>query len=171
MDDLVMDMTKKLNDNQFLSNVRVPILDGFEIVPNEGTLFTAVNGVNYIEQFLTDGILAESESLESHSKKVMKDIENTMTQAGLEDVSNNIHFIKDYKNKDFTFKVYVQDNIGKGKIIRQFSIFFIDPDYNSFYQISLATCPYPVDQMDYVREELTVNMLTTINNLMDNVGH
>lgn len=171
MDEMIMNMTKKMNENQYLSNVHVPILDDFKIIPNEGTLFTAVSGVNYIEQFLTDGILKEGDNFEKHVKNVMRDIEKTMMEAGLEDVENNIHYLKDYKTKDFHFKVYVQDNIGKGKIIRQFNIFFLDPDYNSFYQLSLATSPYPVEEMDYVREALTVNVITTINNLMDNITH
>ena len=171
MDELVMKMAEKMNENEFLSNVKVPILDGFKIVPNEGTLFTAISSVNYIEQFLTDGILKDGDTFEKHVDSVMNDIRKTMREAGLEEVDENVHFLKDYHTSKFDFKVYVQDNIGKGKIIRQFNLFFVDPDYNSFYQISFATCPYPVEEMDYVREELTVNILTTLNNLMDNVGH
>ena len=171
MDDLVMNLTKKLNENEFLANVQVPILDGFHVVPNEGTLFTALSDVNYIEQFLSDGVLAEGDTFDEHVKKVLKDIEKTMKDAGLEDPEGNIHFLKDYITHTFNFKVYVQDNIGNGKVIRQFNMFFVDPDYNAFYQISLAASPYPISELNFVREELTMNMITTINNLMDNVTH
>ena len=170
MNNVAEKLVKDLNQLEYLNHVKVPILDGFHVVPNEGTLFTAISDVNYIQQFLCDGILDENDSFEEHVTKVMKDIERTMKSAGLEDVDNNIHFLKDYRTKSFTFKVYILDNIAKGKVIRQFNMFFLDPKYRSFYQLSLATSPYPIKDLDYVREELTMNILTTINNLMDNVS-
>lgn len=170
MNEKIMDFAKSLNKQEYLNSVKVPILDGFHVIDNPGPLFTAVSDVHYVEQFLCDGILKE-ESFEDHVTKVLKDIRKTMIDSGLEDIDNNIHFLKDYKTSQFFFKVYVIDNIGNGKIIRQFHMFFLDEKWNSFYQLTLSTSPYPVKDMDYVREDLTMNILTTINNLMDHVTY
>ena len=167
MNDKINDLVAKLNENEFLSNVKVPILDGFTQIQNPNTLFTATNEDNYIEQFLSDGII--NEDLDTHINNVIEDTKSAMKEAGIEEVDNSIKFLKNYKNNYFDFKVYTQDIILNNRIIRQFNVYFIDKDTNAFYQVSLSTGPYELDKKQYVQEDLSSNMIMTINNLMDHI--
>ena len=167
MADKINEFVKELNQNEFLKNIKVPILDGFTIIDNPNTLFTAVNEDNFIEQFLTDGIIEED--FETHIKRVIEDTKKTMKEANLENIENSIVFLKNYKNKHFDFKVYTQDNIFNNHIMRQFNIYFIDQDTNAFFQVSLSSSPYKIEKKEYVTEDLTSNMIMTVNNLMDNI--
>lgn len=160
-----------VEEKEFLANVNVPILDGFHIVDNPGTVFTAVNDEDYIEQFLTDGILPEGEEFNQHIEKVLFETKKFMKDSGLEKVDDNISFFKNYQNNDFRFRIYIQDNIINKKIIRQFNAFFIDNDTNAFYQVSFASCPYSLDDKSYVEEDLTASMITTFYNLLDLIKH
>ena len=167
--DQLMDFVSDLNEKNILSSVSVPILDGFQLIPNEGTLFTAVSDENFIQQFLYDGILEDGEDFESRLDKVVEDTKKFMRESGLSDVEHNFHFFKKYKNSDFRFKIYIQDNILNEKIMRQFNIYFVDDDTREFFEVTFCCCPYSIDEEDYVREDLTMSMISTINNLMDNI--
>lgn len=165
MNNEINNFVAKLNENDFLNNVQVPILDGFTPIENPNTLFTATNKDNYLEQFLTDGII--NEDIDTHINSVIEDTKKSMKEAGIEEVENSINFLKNYKNNFFDFKVYTQDIILNNRIIRQFNIYFIDNDTNAFYQVSLSTGPYELSKKQYVQQELSANMIATINNLMD----
>jgi len=167
MNNKINTFVNELNKTEFLKNIKVPILDGFTVIDNPNTVFTAVNEDNYIEQFLTDGVIKEE--FETHIKNVIEDTKNTMREAELEDVDKSINYVKDYKNNYFDFKVYTQDNILNNNLIRQFNIYFMDSDTNAFFQVSLSSAPFVIEKKDYVQEDLTSSMLMTINNLMDHI--
>jgi len=169
MDQVVIDMTKELNEKNILDNVKVPILKGYEELEFSGTIFTAASITDSLEQFLCDGIITEP--FEEHIEKVIKDTLEAMKEGKLEVNDNTIFYLSDYHTKDFYFKVYVQDNIGEGMIIRQFNMYFMDPKTNAFYQLSLTTAPYPTSQMEYVTNEFSHKMLPTLKSLMDQVHY
>ena len=171
MDDKIMDFAKKLDEKEYLNNISVPILDGFQMIENPGTLFTAISEDNSIEQFLCDGVIRENETFESHIELVVKDIKDTMNESGLEDSEHNVKFFKYHKTKEFEFKIYIQDNVIDGKIIRQFNIFFMDSKSNAFYQLALSTAPYSTKDIKYVKNDLTLNVLDSITNLMNNIHY
>lgn len=167
MNDKIMSFVKDLNDLSFLSNVNVPVLDGFKVVPNKGTLFTAVSDDNYIEQFMTDGVLDYGESFESHVEKVINDTKNFMKDASMSGVNESFIFLKDYTTLKYDFKIYIQDNILNEKIIRQFNIYFIDKNTRAFYEITFSSRAYSLSELDYLNNEITSSMLTTVNNMLD----
>ena len=170
MNDLIIDLTKKLNEKEFLKNVKVPILDGFHLVPNEGTLFTAISDQKSIEQFLCDGFLVQ-ESFEEHVNKVIQSIKQTMINYQFQAVENNISYLKDYPTKDFHFKVYQQDNIINDKICRQYNMFFVDKKTNAFYQLAYSTPPYSIKDMGYIHNELADYSIKIIDQLMNGVTY
>ena len=170
MDDMIIKLTQEINKKSFLENVKVPILEGYHLVPNQGTLFTAISDKKGIEQFLCDGFL-ENESFEEHVEKVIHDIKNTMINYHFKAVENNISFLKDYPTKDFHFKVYQQDNIINDKISRQYNMFFVDKKTNAFYQLAYSTPPYSIKDMSYIHDELAKNSIQVIDGLMNRVSY
>lgn len=167
MNDKTNEFVKKLNEKSYLQNIKVPILNGFTIVDNPNSIFTAVNDKNYIEQFLTDGII--NESFEKHIEKVIEDTKKTMNDSNLEDVDKSFNFIEDYKNDYFDFKVYTQDIKITERIIRQFNIYFMDKDTEAFFEVTLCSAPYDIKDIDFVNGELTTNMKNTIHDLMNHI--
>lgn len=167
MDNNLMNFIDDLNDKKFLRDVKVPVLDGFRIVPNEGTLFTAVSDDNYVEQFMTDGILDFGETFDKHVDKVIKDTKQFMRDASMIDVDESFIFCKNYSTLKYDFKIYIQDNILNDKIIRQFNIYFIDKNTHAFYEITFSSRPYHLSELDYLNNDVTSNMLTTVNNMLD----
>ncbi len=171
MDEFIIKLTDDMNKKSFLENVKVPILDGYHLVPNKGTLFTAISDNKAIEQFLCDGLLLEEETFEEHLDKVIESIKNTMVNYQFQAVENNISFLKDYPTKDFLFKVYQQDNIINEKICRQFNMFFMDKKTNAFYQLAYSTPPYSIKDMDIIRDDLTTTSIKLIDDLMNKVTY
>ena len=169
MDQLVIEIADQLNENVILNNVKVPVLVGYEEIPNHGTILTAISPSNSMEQFLCDGIIQDT--FEEHVERVIRDIHETMEAMQLETGEDLVYFLKDYKTKDFTYKIYVQDMIGNGLIIRQFDAFFVDPKTNAFYQISLSGAPYPIAMKDHVEGKLHNRMISVFESLLDKVSY
>lgn len=167
MSDKVNEFVKKLNERSYLQGVKVPLLDGFKLVNNPNSIFTAVNEKYYVEQFLTDGIIKES--FEEHIEKVIADTKKTMKESKLEDVDDSINFLEDYKTDYFDFKVYIQDIKARERIIRQFNLYFMDKDTNAFIEVTVCSPPYDMKDIDFVKGELTKNMTNSMHELMDHI--
>lgn len=116
---------------------------------------------------MTDGILDYGESFESHVEKVINDTKNFMKDASMSGVNESFIFLKDYTTLKYDFKIYIQDNILNDKIIRQFNIYFIDKNTRAFYEITFSSRAYSLSELDYLNNEITSGMLTTVNNMLD----
>ena len=169
MDQFVIDVASKLSDYTCLDNVNVPVLVGYDIVPSEGTIFTAVAPTGAIEQFLCDGVIEDG--FEEHIENVLKDMRYTMEAMELKMKEDSIQFYQDYSNDDFNFKVYTQDLIGNDLFIRQFNIFFIDPKTNAFYQVSLSSAPYPESVRNTITEKIMNRMVPMVEELIQEIRY
>lgn len=163
----IIDFAKELNEQIFLYNIDVPILDGFDLIKYEGSIFTAKSKNNFIEQFLSDGKLKENETFEDHLNKTIEDTVTAMKKANLKDPDNNIIPLYDYKNDYFNYKVFLQDNIIDNKLTRQLNAYFLDPNTNAFYEIILSTCPYQSETFKQNNEAITNNLKETLNSILD----
>ncbi len=169
IDQFVIDVASKLNEYTYLDNVKVPVLVGYELVPNEGTIFTAAAPTGAIEQFLCDGTMEDS--FEEHIENVLKDMRYTMEAMELNMKEDSISFYKDYSNDHFQFKVYTQDLNGNDLFIRQFNIFFVDPKTNAFYQLSLSSAPYPESLRSTVTEKIMNRMVPMVEELIQEIHY
>lgn len=161
-----IDFVKELNKNEFMNNIQVPILDGFNVIPSEETLFTAVNNESFMEQFILEGKLDNNETFDDRLAKVIAETKEAMKGANLVDVDNNLIFHKDYSNNGLDFKVYIQNNIINEKIIKQYNIYFVDNKSLVFYEVTFSSCPYGInDNLD----EIASNMEKTIDNIMNKI--
>ena len=104
-DDKVLEFVKKLNE-VYSDNFNIPILSGFKLVDNPGTLFTAVSPEGYVEQFIIDGKLLEDEDFDKRLEKVIDKTKQSMRDSGLD--NPDIHFInyKKVKSNGIDFSVY-----------------------------------------------------------------
>ncbi len=173
----IEEFAKKLNEDSYLQNIKIPILDGFQIIPNQETIFTAVSKEHYMEQFLCDGKLDENETFEDRLKKVINDTKNAMKDAHLENPDDHIQLYKKYSNDDFKFYVYLQDNILLNKWVRQFNIYFLDDKTRAFYQVSFCSCPFTnpnqvlKKEIDPQNDFVTAGMITTVQNIMSHISY
>lgn len=169
MDDKIVDFCNKLNEKSYLYKVNVPIADGFKVVPNKDTLFTAVNDAGYIEQFLFDSIIGEQETFDSHLENVILKTKSSMKASSLDDVDKCFNFYNNYTNGIYDFKIYIQDNILDDRIIRQINAYFMDTDTRAFYEIAFSSCPYSIKDMNFINTELVSNMMMTVLDVLKNV--
>lgn len=168
--DNALRIINELNKNEYLSHVKVPILDGFEIVPNEGTLFTAISKEKYIEQFLSEGVLFETQSFEDRVQAVINTTKKSMTDNQMEDVEENLRFFKDLETDDFHFKIYIQDNVCNHRIMRQLNAYFVDTDTKGFFEVTLCTCAYKLKEEKNVLDgDVTNNLIRTFDELLKHI--
>ncbi len=180
-DDKVLEFVKKLNE-VYSDNFNIPILSGFKLVDNPGTLFTAVSPEGYVEQFIIDGKLLEDEDFDKRLEKVIDKTKQSMRDSGLD--NPDIHFInyKKVKSNGIDFSVYIQDNIinisNKFRIIRQFNIYFLDKNSNNFNLLTLASPPIElpndkiiVDRIDLENDVITNNLDIIVTDIINNISY
>lgn len=165
MNQIVIDAADALNKQaDLLTNIKVPVLKGYDEFPNPGTIFSAVAITDSVEQFLCDGIIEDT--FEEHIDKSIEQTKEAMKLSGMEVNDDTIFYLDDFQSSDFLFRVYIQDCIAEGMIVRQFNMYFMDPKTNAFYQIALSTAPYPTSMEEHVKNELTDKMMNTLETLM-----
>ena len=180
-DDKVLEFVKKLNE-VYSDNFNIPILSGFKLVDNPGTLFTAVSPEGYVEQFIIDGKLLEDEDFDKRLEKVIDKTKQSMRDSGLD--NPDIHFInyKKVKSNGIDFSVYIQDNIinisNKFRIIRQFNIYFFFIFSNNFNLLTLASPPIElpndkiiVDRIDLENDVITNNLDIIVTDIINNISY
>lgn len=168
----VEDFLNILNERYYIQSILVPILDGFSLIQeNNSVLFGAISKEKYLQQYLCDGILSEGESFEEHLARVIEKTKKSMMESGFDNPDSSIKFFKDYKNNFFDFKVYLQDLVKNGKMLRQYNIYFVDPKSNAFYQVSLTTCPYSVNDRTTIETNITSSMDSTMSELMKKIRY
>lgn len=139
-------MTRMMNYRQHAEQLSIPILEGFQMqeTDNLPTVLFAQNN-NYIEQIVSDGHL-EGDSFDDRINSVIEKTKNLMKVNGCENTDNSFYYYKDYSNGVFNFKLYMCDIIrskGNEKIIlKQLNAFFVEPNMNDFYQISIMGGPF-----------------------------
>ena len=173
MENKINEFVKELNDNYYLQNILVPVLDGFKIIPgnNDSVIFAAISNERYLEQYICDGFLEKDESFSDHINKVIDGTKKAMTANGFNDVNNSFRFFKGYSNKFFEFKVYLQTLDLKDRILRQYNVFFVDSKSNAFFQLSLTSCPYSKEDFDKLGDKITSNMDKTMTTVMDKIKY
>ena len=178
----VIEMAKNLNNRVEAGIINIPILEGFDIIENvtePNIIFAAISENRYIEQLIVGDTLKENETLEDKVKETIKISEEYMEKQDLEYAQDNFIHLRDYNN-NFKFKVYIQDYIFKDsserRAIRQINAYFIEPEYNKFYQLSISTGPIGIPtkmlkmgkidlQNDLITRELVLMMETLITNI------
>lgn len=179
--DKALEFVKKLNE-AYPDNFNIPILGGFRLIDNPGTLFTAVSPDGYVEQFLIDGKLLEDEDFDKRLEKVIDKTKQSMRDSGLD--NPDIHFIdyKKVKSNGIDFTVYIQDNVininNKSRIIRQFNIYFLDNKSNNFNLLTLASPPIDlpsdkiiVDRIDLENDVITKNLDVIVTDIINNINY
>ncbi len=156
-DDIVFEAVVKSNSLANVMDLTIPVLDGFvvqqNIKLNSKHIFVATKD-GAIEQFLTDGTLADGEDFEERVEKVLngvrREVRNNPLYAGN---GRYLDFYKFHKNNLFNFKLYVQDIIiDKTHFVRQMNAYFIEPKSNEFCQLSLSIGQYLRSEFKLLRE-------------------
>jgi len=184
-----INLAKSMNTLTNLEKITIPVLDGFELEeinltdPNHRTVFIAKKN-NTLEQFFGDGALNENESFDDRVELVVKQMTEKLKKLPVYEGNNE--FLVYYKNYDspyFDFKIYIQDILTgtKEKIMftRQLSAFFVEPQGNEFYQISVSAGKYAVseehkllkDIEDYEKDEINIGLDDALTLIMDNITY
>lgn len=176
-------MAKSLNNKLEASIMNVPVLEGFNIMRNatsDNIIFAAISENHYIEQLIADAYLKENETLDSKIEESIKTTEEYMAKAKLSQSDKNFIFLKEYSGT-FKFKVYIQDyviNNPKPSAIRQINAYFVEPQYNKFYQLSLSTGPialpsevYKAGIIDLESDLITKELVEMMDIIISNIKY
>ncbi len=181
--DLVIDIANKANQYMNANNLVIPILDNFTIVDkkeNENETYFVALYNNYLEQFYKNNPLEESETIDDRINSIYQSIKDNIANNELYDDNKIMVYYKDYNNKEFNFKLYVQDVLSGTKddikLFRQLNGYFINPLTNDFYQLSISSGPYDtkrykllkdINELD--KDELVMILEKALNVVMDNI--
>ena len=182
-----IELAKNMNTLINYQSLAIPVLDDFIVVqrnltdPNHKIIFVAIKN-NTIEQFIGDGMLEAKESVDDRIEKVVKEIKEEVKDNKLYDGNEEyLCYYKNYDNDNFDFKIFVQDILSGTKedikFARQLSAFFVEPNGNEFYQISVAAGSYAVnkgykllkDIKNYEEDEIIKGLETNLKLIMDNI--
>lgn len=151
--DIVLNIADHANKTLTNGDLIIPILDNFEIIEqsqnSNNRFFVAKNG-NTLEQFIVDGQLNDSESLEEHIKIVNQSIADSIANNELYNNKNYMMYYKSYQTSNLSFKIYLQDillgTIDNLSFVRQITSYFINNQTNEFCQLSIASGPFLVNE-------------------------
>lgn len=140
----------------------IPTFRGFKTTITKNTspaiIYAFTNGRGLSYSLVSDGPIM-SDSLET---RINRTIENSRKFAKTLSEDNQDEFIfpyKEFKNKDFHFKIYVQDSIinrkKSQKYIRQLNAYFIDEKMGDFYQLTASAGVF-----DYPSQKITLGKLS-----------
>ena len=154
-------------ENLHKSTLSIPVLEGYKVSDQKtGAIMVAIDKDHSVEQFLEDGPMNENESFEDRIEKVIKETQTSMIMNGLQ--NEELKLLGDLKTKLFHFRLYLQDNIQKDVQIRQINAYFIEPESNYFYELSLAAPPLKIyDINDFV----TDNLMHLIKPILKNIRY
>ena len=187
LDKRIYNFVSKLNTVENINRINIPILDDFKIVKNEITkdsnvILVATKG-NTVEQFLTEGTIPEEVSLDEKIKEIISNIDKQIKNNPLYKNKKYMELYGEYENKDFNFKIYIQDvltgTITSTSFIRQINAYFIEPIGREFCQISLAAGRYKksnefktLDEIKNIKEdEINSSLYKSLITLLDNINY
>ncbi len=183
-----IELAKTMNTLTNVEKINVPVLDDFELEdvtltdPDHRTIFIAKKN-NTIEQFFGDGALDEEETFEEHLEKTINQMKESVEGLSLYEGNDKyLFFYKDHYGQQFDFKVYIQDILSGTKedlkFVRQLSGFFLEPNDNEFYQISVAAGMYSAkehkllkDIETYEDDEIITTLEKNLRLIMDNITY
>lgn len=148
------------------STLSIPVLQGYELVDNTDAIFVAKSKDNSVEQYLEDGKLLDAETFDDRIQKVINETKSAMKNSGLKDTK--IIYLGNVNTDLFDFKIYVQDNILGDKQIRQLNAYFVEPESNYFYQISLAAPPMYTKDINY---NVVKNIFSRLRLILNNIKY
>lgn len=176
-------MAQTLNLRLHAEQLFIPLINNFKIeqVQDPQIVFSATDGM-FVEQLVSDGSMNTNETFEQRIDLVVKNTLNFMKGYSELNNENNLFFYKDYSNGIFNYKIYVQDFIvnvqDTTKVIRQFNAYFIEPEFNDFYQLTIAL---PALQMpteilklgvvDINNDQITQSLDNLLKLVMDNLKY
>ena len=165
------DKEKDVLFNKLLKDIpkktlKVPIPNGYNIINtgnnNKFIIMIAKKEDGTLMQYLIDEKLNENENFENHIEKVLRETKQAMNE------NSSIDFLEDFNSDLFQFKLYLQDIVKDELLIRQINAYFIEPESNYFYQISLTTPPF---KKETVTQEITNILKDSIKPILSNIKY
>lgn len=175
-----------LNYKLHASQLDIPLINGFNIVENNefpNIVFNATyQGSLFTEQLVSDGPMNPNETLDQRINLVVRNTIEGLKQMSQDNNDKSMFYYQDYSNNIFNYKIYVIDTIidttiGK-KVSRSLNAFFIEPKFNDFYQLSIASplMVMPFDKLklgevDLETDDLTIKLYEMLKFMMNNLKY
>ena len=144
---------------------------------NPHLIISYSNNKGMIESLTGDGALNKDETFEDRIKLVTSSTVNFCQTISNKNTEKNLYFLKDYK-AIFDFKVYVHDILMEGnKYIKTIYAYFVDPEMNDFYQLSLSAGVFDYDPNKTEFGKLDENdevykiLIDNVELIMDNIKY
>ncbi len=185
LDKRINKLINKLNTVENVNNLNIPILDGFKVLKNEidsdSNIIFVASKDNIIEQFLTEGTIDETITIEKKINKIINEIDKQVKKNPLYKNKKYITKYKNYNNGTFDYNIYVQDIITgtstSPSFIRQLNAYFIEPLGREFCQVSISAGRYKISkefklindinklEEDIIIKDLEKSLLYILDNL------
>ena len=173
-EDILMNIATDLNTYLEADILDVPIIDHFKVQEgfSPNIMFVAVSDDDYIEQLVFDSVLPTDISVEEKINQVIADTINEMKNNGLINPEDNLYFYKDHKSL-FDYKIYIQNFVkdieDSAILIKQFNVYFIEPNTRNFYQLSLSSGPMDYNTVD--QKELEKQLYYILEKILDDISY
>jgi hypothetical protein len=173
-EDILMNIATDLNTYLEADILDVPIIDHFKVQEgfSPNIMFVAVSDDDYIEQLVFDSVLPTDISVEEKINQVIADTINEMKNNGLINPEDNLYFYKDHKSL-FDYKIYIQNFVKDIEdstiLIKQFNVYFIEPNTRNFYQLSLSSGPVDYNTVD--QKELEKQLYFILEKILDDISY
>lgn len=173
-EDILMNIATDLNTYLEADILDVPIIDHFKVQEgfSPNIMFVAVSDDDYIEQLVFDSVLPTDISVEEKINQVIADTINEMNNNGLINPEDNLYFYKDHKSL-FDYKIYIQNFVKDIEdstiLIKQFNVYFIEPNTRNFYQLSLSSGPVDYNTVD--QKELEKQLYFILEKILDDISY
>lgn len=172
-----INISKLLNCKLHAEKLNIPVYNNFKLIyNNDPRIIISAKGNGFFEQLLSDGPLKQDETFEDKINLVIKNTKEYMKSNCCDQVENSFRYLKDYSNGVFNFKIYMQDLIINNgnikKVIRTLNAFFVEKEFNDFYQFSLSMGPFefPTEQLILNKIDLENDLNTkNLNNMMNQI--
>lgn len=149
------------------STLAIPVLEEYKVIEEDSdAIFIAVSPDNSVEQYLEDGQLEENETFDQRLKKVLEETKESMKSYGL--LEKDFVYLGEIKNPPFDFRLFLQDNIKDGMIVRQINAYFIEPESRYFYEITLSA---PQMVLETVNEFVLKNLYDRMRFIVTNIKY
>lgn len=172
--DKMIKLAEKLNKNIHRMKLQIPIPSNFKITENnnnQNCIFIAKSDKDYIETYLEDKKLDNSESFDERLNKIISSTIAEMSKNNFLNPNENLKFKEEHNTSILKFKVYLQNNIKDNKLVKQVNAYFLEPEEQYVYQISIMTPTLDKNITKENDDKITNDITLLLKDILNNIKY
>lgn len=94
-----------------------------------------------------------------------------MTKNNFFNPTDNLIFNEEYNTTILKFKIYLQNNIKDNRLVKQVNAYFLEPEENYVYQISIITPTFDKNISKENDDKITNDITLLLKDILDNIKY